>query len=506
VVTIMVIAGSNASSRSSSPQPHECHSRTSASFSPKSTSSTRCESHISVSNMLPQPPRPSKMHRQTDKEHSSSSRRGEQSSQSSDDGTVIDGELIVRSADAIRVECVDGTTIGVDQLSHTNIDCPEDGSDPERCMNSSPTAESYAMSECYPSTPQLQRPLSPGEISTALPACQSFQSPIIPYAVYPVTSTHTRTPSECPPVVGRGSRTCSWSTRSWSSGQLPDDASKYELVRDAVLRAMTRRCFVYLVLFWALNVVGWGIWAGVLYFFDTQMPVNVEEHSGVSVWGTKGQWINVSTHIEIALFTCFNLVNLPWRWANMIHLWFSTRPNAVGLDFYGRPAGSIWFYIPHSERKRIVTWNLLSIAFHVVLQSCRAFLWSDYKGAHEMPGTLVINIALTGTIGLGVCAGVYQGQCEGKLRKQHPDIFAPAAIFYVMSGYKKWRDGGNGSMSEIARHEYRTFIEDRRKQTMKCTNPLTNGVLVMLLTQTSLADSSVPNSACLVVTVMRIES
>lgn len=101
---------------------------------------------------------------------------------------------------------------------------------------------------------------------------------------------------------------------------------------------------------------------------------------------------------------------------------------------------------------------------------------------------------MTGTIGLGVCAGVYQGQCEGKLRKQHPDIFAPAAIFYVMSGYKKWRDGGNGSMSEIARHEYRAFIEDRRKQTMKCTNPLTNGVLVMLLTQTSLADSSVPNS------------
>jgi len=208
---------------------------------------------------------------------------------------------------------------------------------------------------------------------------------------------------------------------------------------------------------WVLNVLGWGAWAGVLYFFDSGLPNNSEAPSGEDgQWHNEQTWINISVHIEIGLFTYFNLATVPWRWANMVHLWFPRRPNDVGLDFYGRPSDAIWFYIAHKERRRIVAFMLLSVAFHLVLQGARIY-WSDYQGAHTYPGQVVMNICLVGTVGLGLTAGVYQGINEEKLRKQRPDAFAPAFTFYVARGFRRWRAGGNGSLWDNMRTEYRTF-------------------------------------------------
>lgn len=152
----------------------------------------------------------------------------------------------------------------------------------------------------------------------------------------------------------------------------------------------------------------------------------------------------------------------------MVHLWCSKRPNDVGLDLYGRPSGSIWFYIPTLYRKRVTILNLLSVGFHFSLQGAR-LLWNDYRRSHSSPGTVVLNICLAGTITFGILGGLYQGHMEGQLRKRQPESFAPALNFYIAKGVRMWREGGYRTLSEAAIAQYHAYCEDRQNQAARLT-------------------------------------
>ena len=67
------------------------------------------------------------------------------------------------------------------------------------------------------------------------------------------------------------------------------------------------------------------------------------------------RWMNLCVKAFVTLFSYVNFLPIPWRLAILHHVWCSSRCSDAGLDFYGRPTGSLWFHIPKESEQPTLT-------------------------------------------------------------------------------------------------------------------------------------------------------
>ena len=122
----------------------------------------------------------------------------------------------------------------------------------------------------------------------------------------------------------------------------PDDATRYELARDATLAFLARKEFTAFALLLIPFVLGFG---GLWFFLLIGLHTLEEEQAHF--------WQNVAIQILTVCMAYAAAVSLPYRAANALHLCCSHRSSTVGLDFYGRPTQDIWFHLPRGHRGAI---------------------------------------------------------------------------------------------------------------------------------------------------------
>jgi hypothetical protein len=212
----------------------------------------------------------------------------------------------------------------------------------------------------------------------------------------------------------------------------PADASQSELCRDAVLRALAiysnSRFFAVVTVVWGLAVVV----IGAMFFFLLIGAHGFADQSEADELG------NVCIQILTALFTYIISLTLPWRLANVAHLWFSRRSCDAGNDLYGRPTNSIWFHIPRDTRRCVVGLLIANAFFQYATQTCR-FVWNSYAASQTPVGAAMINSTFALSILCGMSSGIWQGCAEGKIRKASPDRYPPTPMEFAVRAWKKER-------------------------------------------------------------------
>jgi hypothetical protein len=214
-------------------------------------------------------------------------------------------------------------------------------------------------------------------------------------------------------------------------GDAPDDASRYERMRDRLLRLLSHNVFAYLAVLWAIALVGWFIFFALTF-------LNI---SGIAPLAREHYWNEKATQVLSGLFTYICSVPLPWRLANVAHLCAArSSRGAAGLDFYGRPTAAVWFNVPRRARVRLVVLLLLNSALQYVHQSLH-FVYHTYDKITTMPGMLLLGLTMVGSAGCGIAAGVYQWRCEMRLRAAHPERYPPGPFELAAQLYERWRAG-----------------------------------------------------------------
>jgi len=171
----------------------------------------------------------------------------------------------------------------------------------------------------------------------------------------------------------------------------------------------------------------------------------------VPIPGTKG-WTyeeamyygNLCMQILTAEFTYILSLTAPWRLGNVLHLWakefgLKRRCNAEGFDLYGRPTNGIWFWIPTRKRKLIVALLFGNLFFQYATQLCR-ILWPTYADSQTVLGAIFINFTFVSSIICGISSGSLQGNCEGQVRKEHPDKFPPTPLEHALKAWKETKE------------------------------------------------------------------
>ena len=238
----------------------------------------------------------------------------------------------------------------------------------------------------------------------------------------------------------------------------PPTATPAERARDRLLHVLaTNRSFAYTAVFWAGNVLAWGIFVGVLYLSyapcflvakdagevctDEQIVVSI----GMDV-ATLEHWVNVCLQVLTALFSIQKLLCLPWRLSIAVHQWAGGGSRAAGVhypalpgcDFYGRPTDALWFHIPLRKRGWIVAMLLSDFVFHYLSQFFR-MNWSTFVASDGFftPGATLINATFLLALVTGITGGVIQGREQKKLYKSHPGRFPPDPITAMITRMRR---------------------------------------------------------------------
>ena len=141
----------------------------------------------------------------------------------------------------------------------------------------------------------------------------------------------------------------------------PTDAGCLERTRDAVLRFLCRKAFLYIAFVWLAALVGVGAFVALLYLALFLLP---EGAIGMSTDEIQW-WANACIQILTGLFSYLNTLTLPWRLSILLHLSpCAGRSCATGEDFYGRPCEAIWFHIPPAPRRRVTFCLVASTTCH----------------------------------------------------------------------------------------------------------------------------------------------
>ena len=123
------------------------------------------------------------------------------------------------------------------------------------------------------------------------------------------------------------------------------DASCYERTRDSMLRGLQHKMWTYIAVVWLVVLC-----IDFLFYACTLLGLHTITPESKAQW-----WNNAAVKLLSALFTYVCVIALPWRVANLVHL-FSARSERgkPGVDFYGRETEDIWFHIPRGPRATLV--------------------------------------------------------------------------------------------------------------------------------------------------------
>ena len=150
-------------------------------------------------------------------------------------------------------------------------------------------------------------------------------------------------------------------------------------------------------------------------------------------------WYNFSIQLLNALFTYLASVSLPWRLSNAAHLYNGgssrkyNRSSDAGLDLYGQPTDKIWYHIPKTTRRVIISFLVLNSLTQYANQASRIIYYS-YELQSVYPGTLWTNLFFVLSMICAAIGGFIQLHAELQLRKMHPDKFPPT-IFETCGEY-----------------------------------------------------------------------
>jgi len=133
--------------------------------------------------------------------------------------------------------------------------------------------------------------------------------------------------------------------------------------------------------------------------------------------------MNISLQILCALFTLDAVEELPWRFANAVHL---RGPHAAaGKNFYGRHTDAVWFNLSERCRLVVVALQLANVAFQFANQATR-IVYPTYKSTEAPPGSIWVNVFFVAAFAAAIAAAVYQGKHEARLRAKEPERFGKA--------------------------------------------------------------------------------
>ena len=187
---------------------------------------------------------------------------------------------------------------------------------------------------------------------------------------------------------------------------------------------------------WLLGFASFGIiFLMALFGWNTWSEDHKNDMSNLAFQGLTG------------LFSYIFIFTLPWRVGNLVHLLSSHRSSAAGLDLYGRPTNGIWFHIPEKQRLRVV-WMLVGNAGFQYATQITRIVWPTYDESQTLAGAISINITFGLSALLGIGSGIYQGVCEGGVRKANPGVFPPTPLEFAIAA---WRE---------AREEERAYVKD----------------------------------------------
>lgn len=196
----------------------------------------------------------------------------------------------------------------------------------------------------------------------------------------------------------------------------PDDATRYELARDATLAFLSRKEFTAFAVLLIPFVLGFG---GLWFFLLIGLHTLEEEQAHF--------WQNVAIQILTVCMAYAAAVSLPYRAANAHHLCCSHRSSTVGLDFYGRPTQDIWFHLPRGHRGAITVLLLGNCGAQFVNRGARC-VYPSYESSHRMPGFFWTTGFLLFAFLLQGVAAAYTAVLQSGLRKAHPGRFAPSPL------------------------------------------------------------------------------
>ena len=201
----------------------------------------------------------------------------------------------------------------------------------------------------------------------------------------------------------------------------PDDATRYELARDATLAFLARKEFTAFAVLLIPFVLGFG---GLWFFLLIGLHTLEEEQAHF--------WQNVAIQILTVCMAYAAAVSLPYRAANALHLCCSHRSSTVGLDFYGRPTQDIWFHLPRGHRGAITALLLGNCGAQFVNRGARC-VYPTYESSHRMPGFFWTTGFLLFAFLLQGVAAAYTAVLQGGLRKAHPGRFAPSPLERIVN-------------------------------------------------------------------------
>ena len=151
----------------------------------------------------------------------------------------------------------------------------------------------------------------------------------------------------------------------------------------------------------------------------------------------RNYWYNVAVQFLTALFTYTALVSMPWRCANALHIVECTCPyrqNSAGSDLYGFPSNDIWFHIPLSRRRGILSFLLLNCLTQFANQYTR-LVYSNFDGQNSTPGNIWTGVFFLCSMLCAAIGGAWIVYEESQLRKSSPPEKFPPGLLQVIGEY-----------------------------------------------------------------------
>jgi Protein of unknown function (DUF2985) len=152
-------------------------------------------------------------------------------------------------------------------------------------------------------------------------------------------------------------------------------------------------------------------------------------------------WYNFAVQMLVALFTYMNLVSIPWRASQLVHIYGWSCPrrcNDIGKDLYGFESHDLWYTIPLRPRGGITLCLFMSSITQFFNQAYRIVYYS-YDLQNTYPGNIWVNVFFVASMATAAAGGFWLIGEEKKIRKAHPpDKFPPGLIEVIESSLRYW--------------------------------------------------------------------
>jgi hypothetical protein len=287
---------------------------------------------------------------------------------------------------------------------------------------------------------------------------------------------------------------------------LPGDATCLEQARDALLglfmHGVVRRCSLALAILCGLALLGSTILGAValagIYLdidngwndFDEQCvacarqlgveltPTLIPECVGTmnaaqSHFCTTNQVVLTRCQkVYVVVYSYITFLTLPWRIANLHHLFCSPRGAAPGLDFYGRPTSAAWFHINVGTRQWIAA--LLNFSWLSYLASLVAHIsFPTYRLSTSLAGYLSQSIpSFLSTASLMVACHIQLRAEEAVQRAERLAAALPRAprrVDQMNAALRRWR-AGEAPLWQCLREQYALYKDVRRQYEQRLLN------------------------------------